>query len=377
MESITFLRFYDRAVKLYMSPFLIILVFLFFVFIFSQFGGKLAARSAMSWWFVVIFLGISAVSPELLRPLANLLGIQLISNFVLGSMMLFLLFQGLEFNSGTTKAQRKFREYVSAFSILDWRTRTPEHTTQNTGRILVVVPCFNEALSLPTVVNNLLTIQKTAPIDILVVNDGSSDSSDTALRQFGRQIMWAQHLTNIGVAGVLLSGFKIGIECNYDFIIQFDGDGQHPAEEIPRMIKIAENTKADLLIGSRYTESNGNNLESTTWLRRAGSLLIYFTLKIFKNTAHISDPTSGFRIYSKNACRALAQAMPDEYPEPESIAILALLKYNINEIYVKMHPRTTGFSSISGFQTVRFMIKITSALFGLRLRSIYKRSGAI
>ena len=84
----------------------------------------------------------------------------------------------------------------------------------------------------------------------------------------------------------------------------------------------------------------------------------------------MSDPTSGFRIYSKEVLPQLIKEMPEEYPEPEILALLLLKKKKIVEVPVIMNAREAGVSSISGLKSVHFMLKVMSALFGLRLRNL-------
>jgi len=64
--------------------------------------------------------------------------------------------------------------------------------------------------------------------------------------------------------------------------------------------------------------------------------------------------------------------MPDEYPEPEAIALVALSRLLIEETHVAMLPRTLGTSSTSGLKSARFMTKVTTALLGLRLRTLFR-----
>ena len=99
--------------------------------------------------------------------------------------------------------------------------------------------------------------------------------------------------------------------------------------------------------------------------------MVNIVLALFGRTARVRDPTSGFRVYSAQAVRALLKIMPDEYPEPETIALLALRGMRIAEVPVRMGPRTAGRSTLAGFSSIRYMVKVTSALAGLRLRSLF------
>ena len=174
-----------------------------------------------------------------------------------------------------------------------------------------------------------------------------------------------------------MTGFALAKELGYDFVVQCDSDGQHPLEDIARMVQEAERDKTDMLIASRFvggTSRIQRSLESTTYMRRLGGLGIALTLRMLTQGRRITDPTSGFRVYSRKAIEKLIANMPDEYPEPESIAILATCSLKIGETRVSMRPRITGESSISGFKSMNFMIKVISALLGLKVREVFKRA---
>ena len=105
-------------------------------------------------------------------------------------------------------------------------------------------------------------------------------------------------------------------------------------------------------------------------LSQFGSRLAARNPLIWWLAARVREPTSGFRVYSAQAVRALLSIALDEYPEPVSIALLAVRGSRIAEVPVRMGPRTTGRSTLAGFSSIRYMIKVTSALAGLRLRSL-------
>jgi glycosyltransferase involved in cell wall biosynthesis len=81
---------------------------------------------------------------------------------------------------------------------------------------------------------------------------------------------------NNNVSGVLMTGFQIALLAGFDYAVQCDGDGQHPVNEIERLLEEAKAHHADLLIASRFASdgTNGDTLASTTLLRRSGSLIL-------------------------------------------------------------------------------------------------------
>lgn len=348
-----------------MSPYLIALAALFFAVLFSQFGHRLPARRGLIWWLVATFLFVSAVNPFLWRPLVTFLGIEVISNFVLSVMMMFLFFQMVEQQAENLRVSRQLQELASAAAA-------QQFPPVEGVRALVVLPCRNEADALPQVLERLQRLLASNPgLDYCVVDDGSSDATPEVLARLapGRHVT---HPSNVGVSGGLLTGFRTAQRLGAKWVVQCDSDGQHPIEAIPSLIGDAERLEADLLIGSRFlaTDSAGARPRS---LRRLGVSVLRTTLRLFGASAAVSDPTSGFRVYSRRAFDVLRRNLPDEYPEPESIAVAALTRLRIAEAPVTMAPRRTGTSSLSGLAGPRYVAKVCTALVGLRLRSLVRR----
>lgn len=381
-----------------MSPLLVVLAALALVYLLSQFGGRLAARSALVWWLVVGLFLLSAVVPQALRPIADALGIEFVSNLVLASMVVFLLYQMVEQIGVTTQQGRGFRQLVSRLAAEELVAKRAGREEPAAGcRALVVLPCFNEEGALPAVLDALEALGGAGDggsaesggagrgselrIDYCVVDDGSSDGSLELLRARA-PVNHVSHKANVGVAGVLLTGFRLVRELGYDYAVQCDADGQHPVAAIPELVAAARARGTDLMIGSRFAgvgpEGSGAQVgagagavaESSTPMRRAGGLLLAASLRVFGAGAAVSDPTSGFRVYSRRTCEQLIAEMPDEYPEPETIALVALRGGLIGEHRVRMARRETGASSISRLGAGRYMVKTLTAIFGLRLRSL-------
>ena len=366
------------------SPVTALLAIASLLFILSQFGGRLAARSALVWWLALGMFMLSAIFPAAFRPIADLLGIKLVSNLVMASMIVFLTYQVLEQLSVTTKQLRGHRLLVSRLAVEEFMSRSSYQPNpdgnlghQKKYRALVVLPCYNEQASIPQVTAQLnsLTSKPDFDIDYCIIDDGSQDASRSILLRES-PLNHACHLTNIGVAGVLMTGFQIGIRLDVDYIIQCDSDGQHPIGFIPEFLARAHTASSDLFVGSRFLDDPGapghKDLTATTPLRRIGALLILAVLRLFGSATAISDPTSGFRVYSKKLVRRAVTQMPDEYPEPELLALTSVWGGSVKETRVEMTPRSGGISSISGLGSVTFMVKVVAALLGLRLRSWHR-----
>jgi len=361
-----------------LSPVTALLGIACLIFILSQFGGRLAARSALVWWLALGLFMLSALIPQAFRPIADLLGIKLVSNLVMASMIVFLTYQMIEQISVTTKQLRGHRLLVSRLAVEDFFTRNSPSYSPDKGRecsVLVVLPCYNEETSLPQVIEQLNELSSNSDFDIdyCIIDDGSNDQSRNILSG-SSPLNHACHMTNIGVAGVLMTGFQIGVRLDVDYIVQCDSDGQHPVSFIPEFLSRARAAKVELFVGSRFLDepdsSGHDDLIATTALRRLGALMILAVLRLFGAATAITDPTSGFRVYSKNLYRSALSQMPDEYPEPELLALTAVWGGTVKETRVEMTPRSGGTSSIAGLGTIRYMIKVVTALLGLRLRSL-------
>jgi len=212
-------------------------------------------------------------------------------------------------------------------------------------KILVIIPAYNEALNIERVVDNLIENHPT--LDYIVVNDGSKDNTAEILRH--RRYHFINLPINIGLAGAVQTGLKYAALHEYDVAVQFDGDGQHNAEHIYELSEIMEQTRADIVIGSRFkTEKKHGGL------RMAGSTFIAFLIKL-TTTQKITDPTSGMRMFRKNIINEFAWNM-NYGPEPDTIAYLIKNGAKVSEIQVSMNERTAGESYLNFTRAIRYML---------------------
>ena len=174
---------------------------------------------------------------------------------------------------------------------------------------------------------------------------------------------------NLGIGGAVQTGFKYAFLNNYDFAIQADGDGQHPASEIPKLVRAALSENADVVIGSRFIEKEG--FQSSA-MRRFG--INYFKLlnKMLVGVT-VNDSTSGFRLINRKVLELVSEYYPDEYPEPEAIIVYSLNKYKIIEVPVTMRERQGGVSSIGALSSVYYMFKVSLAILFTFIRIKFRK----
>lgn len=214
---------------------------------------------------------------------------------------------------------------------------------------LVIIPAYNEENSIGAVIED---IHQYAPdMDIVVVNDGSSDR--TAEIASLHQAVVLNMPFNVGIGGGMQTGYRYALEHNYDIAIQMDADGQHCAAELPRLC--AQMEDYDLVIGSRYVEETAYQ---SSMMRRVG--MIFFSGLIRMITGQrFTDTTSGFRAANRNVIALYAMYYPMDYPEVESIVYLKRKGCRLTEVKTEMRSRQAGKSSITPFRSIYYMIKVT------------------
>lgn len=231
-------------------------------------------------------------------------------------------------------------------------------------RVLVIIPAYNEEESILGVIDDLN--HNASEVDYIVINDGSTDSTPAVLAK--NNIPHINLIRNLGIGGAVQTGYKYALQNDYDIAIQFDGDGQHSAKYIAGLIAPIANNEADLVVGSRFKgETDGFK---SSFMRRLGINILSAVLKM-SSTNTIKDVTSGFRAADKRVIELFSSYYPDDYPEPESLALVARKGLKVTEVPVSMQERAGGTSSIKRLDSVYYMIKVTLAV--LIQTNIYER----
>jgi glycosyltransferase involved in cell wall biosynthesis len=222
---------------------------------------------------------------------------------------------------------------------------------------LVIIPAFNEAESILDVVREI-----PESFDFLVVNDGSTDETEKILKE--NEINFVSLPHNLGIGAAVQTGYKYALYNNYDIAIQLDGDGQHDPKFLQKLIEPILKEEADFAIGTRFLEKNGFQ---STFFRRMG-IKVFQVVNSMLIGQKITDNTSGFRAINKPLISLFSKNYPQDYPEPESIIFAGQNEFKIKEVPVIMRERMGGKSSISGFSSINYMIKVLLAIFATFVR---------
>lgn len=220
--------------------------------------------------------------------------------------------------------------------------------------ILIIIPAFNEEETLQGII---LGIRKSMPQDhILVVNDGSTDSTGETARKEG--VIVLEHPYNMGIGATMQTGFLFAFRNGYDIAVQIDGDGQHDPNYLQALMSPLLKGEAQLVIGSRYLEGQGFK---SSIPRRVGILFFSFLYYILTGEK-VTDPTSGFRAFDKKAIDFFSKEYPSDYPEVESLILLHRKGFIFKEVPVVMKERQGGVSSINLLRSIYYMIKVTLSM---------------
>ncbi len=229
-------------------------------------------------------------------------------------------------------------------------------------KTIIIVPAYNEEKNIAAVIESLK--KQNQEWDIIVINDCSDDNTGVIAESTGKALVINLPI-NLGIGGVVQLGFKYALRNNYDIALQFDGDGQHKASEIEKLLEPIKNGEADIVIGSRFCEKRDGY--KSTASRRLG-IKVFEIINSLLIKQKITDNTSGFRAYNKKTIEFLSNNYPSDYPEPETVVLLGRNDFKIKEIYTEMQERKAGKSSIFGLKSFYYMIKVLLAIFMTAIR---------
>ena len=161
--------------------------------------------------------------------------------------------------------------------------------------VWVVAPAFNEAERLPATLAKLCS----RFANVVVVDDGSSDdTAEAALAQPGAWVV--RHAVNLGQGAALQTGIDFAVSRGAEFIVTFDADGQHDADDVPQLLRPLREGRADVALGSRFLGRAAGMPRSRWLLLKLG---VVFT-RVFSRI-RVTDTHNGLRALSRRAAEQI------------------------------------------------------------------------
>ncbi len=163
-------------------------------------------------------------------------------------------------------------------------------------KICVIVPTYNNGGTLRAVLDDILKYTD----DVIVVNDGSTDSTESILSEYAGRVSAIHFGSNRGKGAALRTGFDAAYGQGYSCAISMDADGQHLASDLPAFFKAAEENPGALIVGVRENLAHENKSAGSTFANRFSNF--WFMLQTW---TRVSDTQCGFRLYPLRTIRGI------------------------------------------------------------------------
>ncbi len=222
-------------------------------------------------------------------------------------------------------------------------------------RRLAIVPAYNEADAIEAVINELRSVDP--DLAIVVIDDGSRDGTAARAEKLGADVVRLPF--NLGIGGAMQTGYQYARDRGFQLAIQVDGDGQHDPGEIAALIEPVISGEADMAVGTRF---RGGRRYRPPFARRVG-IQVFARMVSLIIRQRVTDTTSGFRAVNRHGIVLFASDYPHDYPEVETTVLVHRHRLRMVEVPVAMRTRATGRSSITLFQSIYYMLKVSLALF--------------
>jgi len=232
---------------------------------------------------------------------------------------------------------------------------------------VVFIPAWNEEQNLPAVLDGLKA--ELPDVDVLVVDDGSTDGTAGVARQHGAEVLSLG--SNRGLPVGIAAGYRWALEHGYSYCGRVDADGQHPPAELARLLALVRAGECDVAVGSRFVSGDGYepyryrpegaSRLGTSLLRRAMTPVL---------GRPFADATSGLYAVNAQALPLLAETFSTEAPEVEALIRIADAGLRLDEVPVNMAARASGESKLRGRKAVGVVVTVVGTLL---LAGILKR----
>jgi len=235
-------------------------------------------------------------------------------------------------------------------------------------KTLIIIPAFNEAENLPSVMAELRAQVPDlgslgGDVDVVVINDCSRDETAAVAAGLGAHVVSLP--CNLGYGGAVQTGFKYGVEGGYDYCVMLDADGQHDPGCIPDLLRPVVTGESDIAIGSRFL---GSMEYATSGAKQLGHAL-FRTIVTRLLGRSLTDPTSGFQAMNRLVFTFFSRDnYPSDYPDADTVLLLHYAGFRVTEVPVRMRGRISGVSMHSGWKTIYYVFKMFLSIFIIMLR---------
>jgi glycosyltransferase involved in cell wall biosynthesis len=226
---------------------------------------------------------------------------------------------------------------------------------------LVFIPALNEEANLPAVLDELRA--RIPGADVLLVDDGSTDRTADVAREHGAEVL--SFGENKGLRAAIATGYGYASERGYEYCGRVDADGQHPVDELRKLLDAVRSGTCDVAVGSRYATAGGNGFSreryETSPARRLGTGLLRRSIELVLDRP-FHDATSGMYAVNARAMAILAEPYTSGAPEVEAVLRLDDAGLRVEEIPVEMRERASGESKLQGKKALVLVLTVAGTL---------------
>lgn len=244
----------------------------------------------------------------------------------------------------------------------------PERTGEAAGRSVAIIPTYNEANNILTLLDEMMTL----PVEVfaIVVDDGSPDGTAGVVRsaqvRFPGRIELIEREGKLGLGSAYLCGFRHALEQGFDHICEIDADLSHNPRDLPHLIAPVRGGAADLTIGSRYVDG----VRVINW--PLGRLILSYGAGVYTRLITglpVYDVTAGFKCFHRRVLEAIdfEQVRSNGYSFQVEMSYRAWKKgFRLKEVPIVFTERTEGQSKMSRDIVLEAALKVWE----LRLRDL-------
>ena len=228
---------------------------------------------------------------------------------------------------------------------------------------VVFIPAWNEEGNLPGVLEDLKA--ELPDVDVLVVDDGSTDRTADVAREHGAEVLSLG--TNRGLPVGIAAGYRWALEHEYAFCGRVDADGQHPPEELKRLLGLVRADRCDVAVGSRFVAGDGY----APYRYKPDHVRRFGTAALRRGMGQVlgrpfGDATSGLYAVNAKALPLLAEPFTTEAPEVEALIRIVDAGLRLEEVPVNMAERAGGESKLRGKKAVKVVLTVVGTLLAAR-----------
>lgn len=238
---------------------------------------------------------------------------------------------------------------------------------------LLIIPAYNEDMNIENTLTELMQDPVFEELDVLVINDGSTDDTLKRAKSFEPRIRVIDQVFNMGYGAALQTGYKYAAAHGYSYLLQMDADGQHDPKTLTRILdrlkgkaecsghppkpkaNIPKERIPDIVIGSRFLEGSETFRIS---LPKKIAISVFNAANRFFTGYQLTDPTSGLQGLNRKAFTYYSGFLNFDirYPDLNMIIQMIFLGYHVEEVPAIMHERKAGTSMHAGIiQPIKYM----------------------